>query len=300
MPVILTVLLGVFGSGASDGSGLIGTREIDEREVVYWTPDDELLEVADDGEAGDPDALDEDPLDEEPLDEEPPDSPEPVEPISPVDDAVADAEAPTPPDASASEPSTVQRRVPSAKRQALARARARARQARAKRPKRELTKKQKRKIAKRKRKRERMAKRKQCDELSDQILKIDDQEWWFGREIANCYRTHLEQFDRLGGAWWKKNDRGKHIGVALSVSRSRRGEPARRAGFKTGDVIQSVNGLKVRSWGGVTIAATQLVRKRVKLKMIRDGEKQTITLRVVSPEDLEAKRAELEAVAEVP
>jgi hypothetical protein len=295
MPVIATVLLGIFGSGASDGTGLIGTRTVDER-TVHWeevplleAPDDDAV-AADEDEEDDSDASDE------------PDPPEASDPLAPVadvgppvpgdsTDAVADAES-TRPDARG-------RQVANAKRQALARARARA-DARAKRAKRELTAKEKRKIERRKRKRERMAKRKQCDELSDQILQVSDDEWWFGREIANCYRTHLEQFDRLGGAWWKKDENGKSIGVGLSVSRSRRGEPARRAGFKTGDVIQSVNGLKVRNWGGVTIAATQLARKRVRLKMIRDGEKQTITLRVVSLDALVEKRMELEAVAEAP
>ena len=287
MPLIVTVLLGVFGSGGT-APGPVFTQSRSSHDVVYWN---EPLTLEDPGE------------------DEPAEAVEPAEPSdsNPTADEPVAEPATVPAEPSVGEPvdavaAVAKPRVVDAKRRALARARARARakNARANRPRRELTAKEQRKVEKRRRKIARQAERKQCDALADQILKVSDDEWWFGREIANCYRTHLEQFDRLGGAWWKKDESGKSIGVGLSVSRSRRGEPARRAGFQTGDVIQSVNGLRVRSWGGVTIAATQLTRKRVKLKMIRDGEKRTITLRVVSLDTLLDKRAELEAVAEVP
>ncbi|MEZ4318826.1 MAG: PDZ domain-containing protein [Myxococcota bacterium] len=163
---------------------------------------------------------------------------------------------------------------------------------------RELTKKQTRTIERRKRKRERQAQRKQCSELVDQIVQVDEHEWWFGRELANCYRTHLEQFDQLGGAWFEDDERGKSVGVGVSVSGSARGEPARLAGFRSGDVIVSVNGIPVRGWGGVSLAATQLVRGHVKMKRLRNGELEVVHLRVVSEERIaEAKQAQ-QAVAD--
>ncbi|MCB9674564.1 MAG: hypothetical protein H6737_05565 [Alphaproteobacteria bacterium] len=161
---------------------------------------------------------------------------------------------------------------------------------------RELTKQEQRQKDRRDRKRERRAERKQCAELKHLILQVDEDEWWFGREIANCYRTHLEQFDMLGGAWFETDDRGKSVGIGVRISRSR-GEPARLAGFRSGDVIQSVNGIKVRGWGGITLAATQVMRGHAKVKRVRDGKVEVVHLRVVGEKELEEKRLALQAVA---
>lgn len=157
----------------------------------------------------------------------------------------------------------------------------------------EPTRKEERELERQARKRERRAERKQCAELVDQIVQVSEDEWWFGRELVNCYRTHLEQFDLIGGVDWSENDRGKKEGIKVYVSRSRRGEPGRLAGFRTGDVIRSLNGVRVAGWGGVAVASTQLLRSHVKVKRIRDGEEQIVHLRVVGPDELdEAKRAQ--------
>ena len=271
-PVILSVMIGAFRSpfGVSSGVDVAG-----EREVVYWNPPPvetpEGDAASDAEEAGDEG-------DAEPEG----DAPDPASPDSSAADAASDVLAV--PSETLSRPEVIVQAK-------------RVRRAAARGPKRELTKKQKRLRAKYKRRRERIAQRKQCAELQDQILQIDEDEYWFGREIANCYRTHLQQFDLLGGAWFANDDDGDPLGVGVSVSRGKRGEPARLAGWKTGDVILSVNGIRVRKWGGISLAATQLMRGRVRVKRLRGGEKESVLMRVVSKDALEEKRRALEAVA---
>lgn len=272
-PLILTVFLGIFRS-SSYGSGVY-TEGVSEREVVMWMPPappgpQDLGMVAEAGSTQDGDRVD----------------PSPVEDSvasSPVEPAIATA-------------STADVIAP-AKRRPVMSMRMRRRIAARKNPPVERSKKAQRKHDKRKRKRARQAERKQCHELIDQIVEVSDTEWWFGRELVACYRTHLEQFDRIGGAFWKKGEDGKRLGIAVRVSATRRGEPGRRAGWKTGDVVMSVNGFRVRSVTGVGLAATQLLRNKVRVKRIRDGKQETLIMRVVSEEKLAQKRIELQAVA---
>lgn len=157
------------------------------------------------------------------------------------------------------------------------------------------TKKELRVKQRRSKRRERRAERKQCADLVDQIVMISETEVLFGREIVNCYRSHLEQFDALGGAAWAEED-GKHIGIRLRPSR--RSAVPKAAGFKSGDIIKSVNGFRMRSMTGVGLAATQILRKKAKIKRIRDGELQVVIYRVVSLERVEEAKRELAALAD--
>ncbi|MFK7929540.1 MAG: hypothetical protein AB8H79_15190 [Myxococcota bacterium] len=160
--------------------------------------------------------------------------------------------------------------------------------------KRELSNKQKRVRKRRKRQRERLAKQPKCDALIDQIVPVAEGEWWVGKELAGCYRTHPRQFGRMGGMQWVEDDKDKRVGLKLYLNRKERGDIARAVGFKRGDVLRSLNGVPLRSTVGSSFAVAQLLGGRAKLKFLRKGEEHQVVLRVVSDKKLERARAELE------
>jgi hypothetical protein len=252
------------------------------REAVYWEP----------------------PAPPVPVDASAPsDDPEPSEPPSETPDSTVDAEEPA-----VDEPQLASAVSPSDRRTVLrerARARRAARQAKLAAsppppppPPVELTAKEQRKEDREDRQEARRAERKQCAELIDQIVQVADDEWWFGRELVNCYRTHLEQFDMIGGAAWAEDDKGKKLGVKVFISKSVRGDPGRAAGFKSGDVIRKVNGVRTAGWAGVTVVSTQLLRGHVKVERLRKGEEQIVHLRVKDLDELQQAREAQQALAD--
>lgn len=288
-PMVLSGLLGLTGDplGGTQESVFFSDRS-DTREAVVWIPPAPI-----EASEGLP-AEEDEPAEEEP---EAPDEAEPTAPEAPPNgDALASA---------AGEGPAVATKRPS-RQAARARARNRARQrrlrmARARRqatPPKPLPPKEARKRDRRKRREERRAERKQCGELLDQIVEIEQDEFWVGREIVNCYRTHPQQFMAMGGAWWNLENEKKR-GVRIHVSSRPRGDVARAAGFRRGDIVQAVNGIPIRSDATGALAATQFFRGRARVKIVRGGEKRTLRYRVVGDAKLEEKRLEMAALAGV-
>ena len=153
------------------------------------------------------------------------------------------------------------------------------------------TKKQLRKRERRKKMVAKLEQQEQCHELLDQIVQVGEDEWWIGQDIVQCYRAHPRQFMRMGGMAWKEDDRGKRIGLRVTVSRSERGDVARAVGFKKGDVLRSLNGMALRNVAGSSFAMSQLLGKKLKIKFLRGDEEHVARLRVVKQDLLEEARA---------
>lgn len=275
-PVLLSVLLGLFDlAGSLDDGVFVDDDRGATREAVVWIP------------PGDPDGEDgvaED-GDDEPAAEEPP--PTPPAPSPSPELASTTGSGPPVAGPEARPVKDVKRRRP--RRRGAARQVVRA-------PPPELSPKEQRQRDRKVARAERRAERKQCVELVDQMVEVDTDSMWVGRELVNCYRTHPEQFIEMGGAWWYVVD-GKKEGVRVHVSSRTRGDVARAAGFRSGDIVLSINGIPIRSdaWG--SLAATQLLRGRGKVRILREGEKRTLEFKVVGDDKLEAKRLEMAALA---
>lgn len=269
-PLVVSGLLALFGPGGATTDTLF-VGDDPSREPVVWMPPAPRT----------PDAPGEDGLAGSPSNEPVPET-DPV--ATPADTLAMASDSPA---------QAVRKKVrkPPRKR--------RLQRARVKRPRkapRQLSAKEQKKRDRRKKRLERRAERKQCAELIGQIVEVDQDTWWVGRELVNCYRTHPEQFIAMGGAWWAEDD-GKKVGVRLHVSSRKRGDLARRAGFRKGDVVMSINGLPIRSKAGGALAMTQLLRGRARIKIVRAKKPRTLKYRVVSEKRLDAKRLEVEALA---
>jgi hypothetical protein len=295
-PIGLTALWGLTGDFGSEDTLWLGAETV--RDAVVWMPPS----PGDDGaaDAGPEEEVDDEPVEPLPAEpapdesaptEEPADAPadEPVEPAS-VAEGTSGAVADGPP---ARRSPRSREQHPHAGQARRVASRPAARRARTRAP---LTAKQQRKRARRAKRRERRAERKQCAELIDQLVQVDDDSWWVGRELINCYRTHPQQFVDMGGAWWHE-EKGRKRGVRIHVSSRARGDVARRAGFRRGDIIRSINGVPIRSDFTGALAATQLLRGRGRVRLIRDGEKRMLSYEVVGLRKLEEKRDELAALA---
>jgi hypothetical protein len=160
------------------------------------------------------------------------------------------------------------------------------------------TKHQLRKRARRSRQRDRIAKQPQCHEMIGQIVQVDDNEWFVGRDLVGCYRAHPRQFMRMGGMAWVEDERHKRLGLRIFVSRHQRGDVARAIGIQRGDILRSLNGVPLRSVGGSSIALTQMLGSRAKLKILRHGREYRILLRVVRDDKLERAREEQAALVQ--
>lgn len=273
-PLGLTGWLGLVGVQTDLVDGASSTAV---REAVWYEPPGPA-EAEDEQPQLEPDSTEA----SEPAPAEEPDPTEPTEPDPPEEPDAAQDEAPAGPAidsqlAMADSPSTVQARRPRRTRRVV------------KRTPRVLPDKQLRKLKRRRRKHERRARQKQCAELTDHVLLVEEDEAWVTRELVNCYLAHPEQSYRMGGTWWAQDERGKRIGFGVRVSR--RHPLSRHFGLKTGDIVLSVNGFKLRTWSGVTFAAPNLLRGRLKLKIIRDGEKRKHFVHVKTKRSLDDERS---------
>jgi len=218
-------------------------------------------------------------------------APEPAESATPAPTVVAVAV--TDPSARPTHPTRAELRK---KRQAR-RARKIRRSTRAARAPRELTKKQERRRRLRARRRARLAKQRQCHELIDQIVPVDEGEFWVGRELVNCYRAHPRQFARIGGLSWKEDADDKRVGLRVRPSRRTRGDIARAVGFERNDVLRSLNGVPLRSTAGSGFAMIQLLGRKAKVRFLRGEQEHTVVLRVVGRRKLARAKARARARA---
>lgn len=115
-------------------------------------------------------------------------------------------------------------------------------------------------------------KKQRCAEPTDEIQRLDDDEYSISRELVMEYASDLERASRLAYVAWHKDKDGDIDGFVLKKIRC--GTVLEQAGLQNGDVIRAVNGKQVKSimtaWG-----AWRKVKKKdvVRVTVIRKGEK---------------------------
>ena len=285
-PVLLSTVFG--GPDGQLPAEVLFVGPDDGREVVFWTPPSPPAPVEESVEDAEPEPV-------EPVVEAPSSEEEPAEVTSPTQ-----AEAVPGGLASAAGRGPVVARHPRLEGRVARRTGRRPTRARTRRaPTPPPSLQEARKRAKRIRRAERRAERKQCGELTDLVVATEEEDhFWVGRELVNCYRTHPQQFFDIGGAWWHVEDEKKR-GVRIHLSSRARGDIARAAGFRKGDVVRSINGIPIRSDATGALAATQILRARAKVRILRDDVERTLHFRVVNEDRLEEKRLEMAALAGV-
>ncbi len=129
-------------------------------------------------------------------------------------------------------------------------------------------------------KKRRRVRRRNCDQDSPAIAKLDDGTIRVERDLVQYYARHLKALDELGYTYAYKDDAGRAVG--LRVGGFTCNNVAVQAGLKNGDVIQAVNGKPVKSLAGAVWLYLRMKGKEdITLTVVRRGQEMSLNYKLV-------------------
>ena len=122
-------------------------------------------------------------------------------------------------------------------------------------------------------------KKKACLEPVPEIIALGHGTYQVERHFVDDYATHIKKLDTLGYVKQHKPDEGRSDGMLLRGVRC--GNALHQAGLRSGDVIHTVNGRKVRSIAAAILTYTTQRRKKVvEVEITRREKRMRLTYHV--------------------
>jgi hypothetical protein len=117
---------------------------------------------------------------------------------------------------------------------------------------------------------------KPCDPPTDEIAKLEDKHYEIKRTLVDYYTSHPFQFDDLAGVWTHKDKAsGEADGFKIGLPRC---SVLKQAGFRSGDIVNDVNGRTISTIPQAIGAYFAMSHKETFIvNVTRKGEKLTLT-----------------------
>ncbi len=114
----------------------------------------------------------------------------------------------------------------------------------------------------------------------DGVLRTSRASWAVERKVVDFYAKNLGELMKLGSVRAHRDTDGKLRGFRVGVKKN---SILREAGFQTGDVVKSVNGIEVHDLFGALAAYFKLRKeKHVEVVLTRKGREMTFSYDLVS------------------
>lgn len=121
--------------------------------------------------------------------------------------------------------------------------------------------------------------KKPCPPPSDAVTQVSDDKWRVQRDLLEFYAAHPGKLDNLGMVWTHEGDDGKPDGFRIGVPRC---GVLRQAGFRSGDIVHTINGRKVNNLVQAVAAYIALRnQKELEVAITRKGQRMVLRYRVV-------------------
>lgn len=122
--------------------------------------------------------------------------------------------------------------------------------------------------------------KKSCPVVKDDgVEKLGEYAWSVERDVAEYYARNLKELQKIASVRLVKNDAGKPDGFRVGVPRC---SILREGGLRSGDVVKSVNGVRVHDVFTAISAYFKLRREEtIVLNVVRKGEKLTLRYTMV-------------------
>lgn len=100
-----------------------------------------------------------------------------------------------------------------------------------------------------------------CEPDRDDVAAVTDTSFRVEAALVDYYADHPREAEELAATWWSNDEGGDHRG--FKVGRVGCGSLLHQIGFRSGDVILSVNGFEIQSYREAVTAFLQLRQKDV-------------------------------------
>lgn len=100
-----------------------------------------------------------------------------------------------------------------------------------------------------------------CEPERADIFAVSETAYRIEDQVIAHYAAHPKEAEDLAPTWWAKDDQGERRG--FKVGRIRCGTLLDQAGFRSGDIIQAVNGREIQSYSEAVTAFLALRNRKV-------------------------------------
>ncbi len=135
-----------------------------------------------------------------------------------------------------------------------------------------------------------------CEPPTAEILPLEERHWEIKRDLVDYYTSHPFQFDDLAGVWTHRDKAtGKADGFKIGLPRC---SVLRQAGFKSGDVVNDVNGRTISTIPQAIAAYFAMNRKETFVVTItRKNERLTLVYEIPHRERKTKRHRQAEAAS---